>query len=425
MRQTSCAIFDCTDPDAPRPVASFALDDSGDGHLGYGKTYVAQADAFALDPVHLPLTSDVLQVRRRRDGSFGVLSDAGPNAWGIKLTSSINRKYGQPQPVTAVDWFIRSWHFGSGCLGFSAHHTIAPAPGIAPEPLTHLSQRAVKAIEALSGDPDTELDEEAVRLFFPGSSLGGVRPKTVVMHEGVEYIAKFSRLDDKFDVPAAEYATLRLAHAAGVDLPDFELVTIGERSVLLVARFDRTVVGGRVHYLSANTLIDIDQVTPAHYQTTYSYAGIAEALRPINDHAQADSHALFRRMVLNILVGNVDDHMRNHALLMQPDGRYRLSPAFDIVPHLDASYLPQSIGVGAGGAASTMANALSQCRRFLLKEHEAQHIIDQVRGEVAQWRHVFADSGVSKTDIQTLSSCFANADSAERVQITGADLAPE
>jgi serine/threonine-protein kinase HipA len=422
MRQTTCAVFDCSDPGSPRPMASFGLDDAGDGLLGYGKRYIGEPGAFALDPVHLPMGDDLLPVRRRRDGSYGVLSDAGPNAWGVKLTSSINRKHGLPQPVTPVDWFIKSWHFGSGCLGFSQHHSVMPEPSIAAEPLSRLAERQVKAIEALSGDADAELDDEAIRLFFPGGSLGGVRPKTVVMHEGIEHIAKFSRPDDKFDVPAAEYATLRLAHAAGVNVTGFELVTVGSCSVLLVARFDRTESGGRIHYLSANTLIDIDAVDPVQYRAGYSYAGIAEALRPIDDHARDDGQELFRRMVLNILVGNVDDHMRNHALIMQAGGRYRLSPAFDIVPHLESYHMPQSIGVGADGAAGTMKNALSQCRRFLLLEKEARSIIDEVRTQVARWREVFTEAGVSKRDMQILGNCFANADSADRIQVAGADL---
>jgi serine/threonine-protein kinase HipA len=422
MRQITCAVFDCSDPAEPRPMASFGLDGAGDGLLGYGKYYIREPFAFALDPVHLPMSTQMQPVRRRSDGSYGVLSDAGPNAWGLKLTSSINRQYGLPQPVTPVDWLIKSWHFGSGCLGFSEHYTVMPEQGIVPQLLSRLGERQVKAIEALAGDPDAELDEEAVRLFFPGGSLGGGRPKTVVMHEGLEHIAKFSRPDDKFDVPAAEYATLRLAHAAGVNVTEFELVSIGGHSVLLVARFDRTPGGGRIHYLSANTLIDIDAAAPEQYRSGYSYAGIAEALRPIDDHAREDSHQLFRRMVLNILVGNIDDHMRNHALIRQAGGRYRLSPAFDIVPHIDAYHTPQSIGVGADGPASTMANALSQCRRFLLLESEAQLIIDEVKTQVGQWRNVFAEVGVTKRDMQTLSACFANADSADRVQVVGADL---
>lgn len=416
---TACTIFDCSNPKAPVAMASFALDGEGNGHLGYGTRYAERENAFALDPVQLPLSHDVHVIARHRDGTYGVLSDAGPNAWGVKLTSRLCRKHGVAVPATPVEWFLRSWHFGSGCLGFSEHHTIPPSPGVTPVSVAHLNERLLETVEAFTADPDADIDQEAFSIILPGGSLGGVRPKTVVMHEGVEHIAKFSRHDDKFDVPAAEYATMRLAHMAGINVPDFELERIGQRSVLLIARFDRTTDGHRLHYLSAHSLINMDGLSADkhEYKTRYSYAGIAEAMRPLNDRGVADSHELFRRMVLNILVGNVDDHMRNHALLMNRPGRFVLSPAFDIVPHLEAQAAPQSIGVGAMGAASTMTNALSQCGRFLLHEQEAKDIIGQVREVVSSWRQVFRDSGVSETDIHTLAGCFSAAAEAERIQV--------
>lgn len=416
---TACAVFNCSNPAAPVPVASFALDDTGDGHFGYGVRYIEQPRAFPLDPHHLPLSATEYLIKRHQDGSYGVLSDAGPNAWGIKLTASIFRKRNQALPATPIEWLLKSWHYGSGCLGFSTHHSIPPDTGVQPASLAALNDRLLNTIEALTVNPDTELDDEAERLFFPGSSLGGVRPKTVVIHNDVEHIAKFSRLDDRFDVPAVEYATLRLAHMAGIDVPNFELVRIEGRSVLLVERFDRTPEGQRLHYMSANTLIGIDVLSTdgREYKTRYSYAGIAEAMRGINRTTQEDSHALFRRMVFNIMVGNVDDHMRNHALLMPEPGRFVLSPAFDMVPHLDAASMPQSIGVGAYGAASTISNALSQCGRFLLTPLEAQRIVEQVGEAASQWRSMFREAEIRQTDIHTLTSCFAVADEARRIQL--------
>lgn len=420
MPITQCTIFDCKDPQSPIAIASFGLDDHGDGHLAYGHRYIDQAYASAIDPLHLPLAKTAHVIPRHKDGSYGVLSDAGPNAWGVKLTSSIYRKNNTPLPATPVEWFLKSWHYGSGCLGFSENKSIMPLTGVTPCRVEELHTRQLDLIEALSKDPDTELDEEAVRLFFPGGSLGGMRPKTVVMHDGIEHIAKFSRHDDRVDVPTVEYASLRLAHAAGIDVTDFELIHVGERSVLLVARFDRTPDQKRIHYMSAHTLVNINGLSfdQREYKTTYSYAGIAELMRGINDNAMADSHALFRRMVFNIMIGNVDDHMRNHALLMEKPGRFKLSPAFDILPHLDAASIPQSIGVGAAGAASTVENIMSQCQRFQLKRTEAASIVSEVQETVSsQWRKVFADSGVSRTDIHTLSSCFKVADSSTKTQI--------
>lgn len=345
---------------------------------------------------------------RQADGSYGVLSDTGPNAWGIKLTASILKQKNQALPANPIEWLLHSWHYGSGCIGFSPHHTEQPNLGQFASSREELSSNLQAAIDALTINPDASLSDTDVRLLAPGSSLGGVRPKTVVMHEGKEYIAKFSRPDDVFDVPSVEYATMYLANKAGITTPDFELMEIADRPVFLIERFDRTTEGKRKHYISAHSLLapaplNADQ---RELRTSFSYAGIAEAMRPFNLRGQLDSHQLYRRMIFNILIGNVDDHLRNHALLMESPGRYILSPAFDVVPHPDAAVAPQAIGVGALGAASTTANALSQCGRFLLKPDEASAIIEEVRTVLSRWQKEFSDTGVSQRDIYMLNACI-------------------
>nr|WP_269748342.1 HipA domain-containing protein [Noviherbaspirillum autotrophicum] len=106
---------------------------------------------------------------------------------------------------------------------------------------------------------------------------------------------------------------------------------------------------------------------------------------------------MFRRMVFNILVGNVDGHMRHHARLMRYPSRFVLSPAFDIAPHVDASAAAQSIGVGAYGPANNWENALSQCGRFFLTRDEA---------------------GMNMRDIHTLAACFTAAEEVGRMAIS-------
>jgi serine/threonine-protein kinase HipA len=405
----SCTVFDCSDPAAPVPAASFGLDAAGAGFLVYGRLYIGKPGAFDLDPIRLKLGDKVLPVPRRLDGSYGVLSDAGPNAWGMKLAASILTRARRPLPSNPVEWLLSSWHYGSGCLGFSRHHTEAPNLGVAAGRVDELSGKLVHAIGRLAVKDDVELTDADMRLLAPGSSLGGVRPKTVVMHDGVEHIAKFARPEDVFDVPAVEFATMSLAHAAGIHTPGFELINIGGRSVFLIERFDRTEDGHRKHYLSAHSLLDPAALSAdgREYKTRFSYAGIAETMRPILTRGQHDSHQLFRRMVFNIFVGNVDDHLRNHAFIMDAPGRYDLAPAFDILPHPSAATHPQSIGVGAAGAASTSANALSQCGRFLLKRDEANEIIEAVRDVVAGWRLAYSHAGVGARDLAILDTCIA------------------
>ncbi|GAB3468249.1 type II toxin-antitoxin system HipA family toxin [Massilia terrae] len=423
MAPATMFVFDCSTPSTPIPVGSFDLKADGDGLFTYGKTYLQRRNAFSIDPRHLPLRGDEMQLPRQPDNTYGVLSDSGPNSWGTNLTARLLRKVHNPLPRNAVEWFLQSKHFGSGCLAFVATPHSQLLLGKVQVRSNDLSPRLFDALDDYLTDPDQALDAETVTLLVPGGDLGGVRPKTIVMHDGQEHIAKFSRPDDLYDVPAAEYATLRLAYMTGITVPNFELRSIGTRSVLLVERFDRTEDGGRIHYLSANSFLRPKPLSEdrREYQTSFSYAAIAEALRTYSDTALEDAHELFRRMVLNIVVGNVDDHLRNHALLMAKPGVLRLSPAFDICPQLEAPFRGQNIGVGSHGTASTVENALSQCERFFLRREEALKIWAEVKAVTSTWRDVFAEAGISQKDRNRLAGCFAVADEATAVVVNLGD----
>lgn len=418
-----CYVFICLDPAQPVIAAAYKVDKEDTGYFAYGKSYEDRPDAFSLDPENLKLGPQQFTAPGRRldafgeSGTFGVLSDAGPNAWGRSLTLAICKDTGKPVPQTPVDWLVSNWHYGAGCLGFSDAPAAAPAEPRKPCAVTELDARCMIFL----ADPASTVDPEVAHLLAPGASLGGVRPKTAVMHKGTEYIAKFNKDADLFDMATVEYASLRLAFEAGIQLPDFDLVEIAGRNVLLTQRFDRTPQGGRIHYISANSLMSHGHLSPdkREYVTSFSYAGIVEKARQFSIDAQKDARELYRRMVLNLMIGNVDDHLRNHGFLMAGRlGSLMLSPAFDILPHLNAATLPQSIGMGSFGAASTIQNALSQCKRFFLQHDEAVKIIGEVKEVVSRWRHTFADSGVSQRDINTLSSCFELADAADQVSVS-------
>lgn len=407
-----CTVFVCTDINDPIAAGKFAIDDTGQGHFIYGRKWRSLTTSFAFDPINLPLNEAQQSITVHGDGTYGVLSDAGPNNWGKKVAHSICRVQKIDFPSNPVEWLLHASNFGSGCLAFTENPS--QPPEILTTSLPSLTELDSKFI-ALTDDLDSIKDPELIRLIAPGASLGGVRPKTVVIHDNAEYIVKLNRRDDLFDVSTVEYASLRLAHLAKIDVPDFELVKVGDRPALIIKRFDRTENSGRLHYISANSLLNVNQlIVPDHeYRTRYSYAGIAEISRKIDPEAVTDSHQIYRRMVFNILIGNVDDHLRNHGFIMtDKPGKYRLSPAFDILPHLESAAAPQYIGVGAYGRASTIDNALSQSGRFFLNSNQAEEIIQEVLSVVTSWKRIFKESGVSNKDIQLLGSCFDVANTA-------------
>jgi serine/threonine-protein kinase HipA len=267
--------------------------------------------------------------------------------------------------------------------------------------------------------PGQHLDHSSLSLLRPGCDLGGVRPKALITYEGCEHIAKFGLPDDQFDVPVAEYATLRLAYLAGITVPSFELVEIGSRTALVIERFDRTETGARIHCLSAYSLLNppVAQGDDSHYAAKYSYAGLAEALESNDACRPSAGPELFRRMVFNIMVGNIDDHLRNHAVLMKEPGVLELSPAFDLCPQIDAPFRAQSIGVGAQGRASTVSNALTQCSRFRLTKQEAAAVVMEVKDALSAWRQVFREAGTPVADLRRLKACFTVADEPDAIAV--------
>lgn len=417
-------VFDCGTPGDPVPIASFRIHDVDyDGRLRYLQTLGVMREFFYLHPKYVASHDDEIRIPQHTDGTF-FLSDSIPSAWGARLTGRLLKQAGKSLPKNAFEWLKQPAHCGPGRLVFSNDRDNAPElDGItaSPRDLTpELSAELYNFIDL----PDAYLDANALRILRPGGDLGGVRPKTVVTHEGREHIAKFGVPTDRFDMPMAEYATLRLAFQSGISVPSFELIEVGSRTALLVERFDRTDCGKRIHYLSAYSLLNPrpSEGDREQYRDAFSYAGLAEALYAFSDYAPELGRELFRRMVLNIMVGNTDDHLRNHGVLMEKPGKFELSPAFDICPHLEAPFRSQSIGVGDLGAASTVENALSQSARFLLSPSEAGKIISEVKDVVSQWRRVFAEAGATTTDLQRLRPCFSVAEQADVVSV---NLRPE
>lgn len=127
--------------------------------------------------------------------------------------------------------------------------------------------------------------------------------------------------------------------------------------------------------------------------------------------AVEDIHALYRRMVFNILVRNTDDHPRNHGFLVESTARMALSPAYDIVltPTLSGvgSEFRLAMSIGKHGREATLTNALSHVARFGLSDKEARAVVGQLIETVRSWRDHFEQCGVSGHDLDLLTPSFA------------------
>jgi len=142
-----------------------------------------------------------------------------------------------------------------------------------------------------------------------------------------------------------------------------------------------------------------------------SYVEIVDELSQHGANTKADSAELFRRMVFNILVSNVDDHLRNHGFLWVGKNGWVLSPAYDLNPtptDIKQRILSTNISLDEGTCSIDLA--LSQAELFGLSLFEAQSVTSEVGAAVATWRDVAKSVGLSKSEQERMSSAFEHSD---------------
>lgn len=360
------------------------------GRFRYGQSYLARADAFPLDPIHLPLSNNIFDTELNK-GVFGVLLDAGADSWGRKLIIQLRKT----KPQNELEFLIAGAPMGVGALSFSLSRERTKRKQ---------SRNTIDDIQLLIQGKNAILasknvTEEVKKAFTYGISMGGARPKTVLVHESQEYLVKFNRPDDLFNVCRAEYAAMNMLRELTDNVAQVKLIQ-GSEDLLLVKRFDRSESNASHHFISANSLLLKGKVTDVSGTSWYSYGQFAEILRKQSANPN-DSQELFTRMVFNILIGNTDDHARNHAMLYCFKQRaWYLSPAYDVLPINNSRQ--QSMGVGDFGRTGSVENAHSQSKRFGLQQYKAQKIVKQVQELIREWPIYMQQAGVQPGDIERL-----------------------
>lgn len=333
----------------------------------YGQSYLKRENAFSIDPRELPLGTRTLVFQRLPLA----IQDSGPDEFGRMLYA---RAHGQV--VSPLDYHIANGPFGIGALALSETQQLQQRSlWVKFDALEDIAE-ALTLVAA-----SKPLPQKLEQLLHPGSSLPGARPKALLIDDnGEQWIAKFGRDNDIFDIQIAEAAAMSAAADCGIRVAEHRLESVRGRTVYLTKRFDREA-RLRKHFLSAYTLMGADQVRADTYYSDFSYSRLAELTHRISCEPMGDCRELFLRMAFNALSGNKDDHLKNHGFLMLGQTRCRLSPAYDIVPGAAAG--DHAIGLGVAGPQASSQNCLSKCAAYKLTLEEAQGQLDSVRAQVA------------------------------------------
>ena len=359
-------------PAAVEPVVAGLLERVGDAiTFTYGRSYLARDDAVSLYGPELPLRPGRIEpLPGLRMASC--LRDAGPDAWGQRVILARRSGHLTAESDTGdLDQLTYLLESGSDRIGALDFQT---------SPTDYLARSEAAPLEVLQGaatalEEGRALPEPVATALLRGTSVGGARPKVLVRDGARHLIAKLSSSTDPYPVVRAEAVGLELARRVGLDVPASRLVTSLGRDVLLVERFDRARrAGERRMVVSALTILALDEMV-ARYAT---YPDLADALRARCEQPDAALRELFARVVLNVCIGNTDDHARNHAAFW--DGRsLTLTPAYDLCPQpRSGEEAAQAMAIGREGQRdSRLVTCLEAARHYHLDRAEAVGIIDR------------------------------------------------
>lgn len=239
------------------------------------------------------------------------------------------------------------------------------------------------------------------QLLHPGTSLGGARPKASVIDEdGRLTVAKFPSRKDAYDVGLWEHFCHVMGRKAGINVAETNTISGEDYHILLSKRFDRNVTGKRIHFASALTLLGLNDGDNA--STGYGYTDIVDFIIQHGSNVEQNLEELYRRVVFYIIVGNSDDHFRNHGFLLTRKG-WELSPAYDINPTL---YDNQSLLINRTTSESDLNILLASAGDYMLSTEKAKTIIDEVKSAMKSWRSEARKLGLPQRDIDMFAPRF-------------------
>jgi serine/threonine-protein kinase HipA len=320
---------------------------------------------------------------------FLALADTEPDAWGRRVIARAHAKARVKDaslgPLTEADYLACVDDFSRvGALRLrdeNGSYLRSVADGTRSAPAFLELEKILLASRAVELSKETT--EDLAYLQGKGTSLGGMRPKcTILDSDGALSLGKFSSVNDERSVTRGEVLALRLAQLAGIDTAQARVVMVQEQPVAMIRRFDRTPEQNRIPYISGATLLQ------ANRDDEHSYTEIIDVMRSKCENFVEDARQLWRRLVFNHLITNVDDHLQNIGFLYSGNNQWRLAPAFDLNPFPDKDRESKTWLSEDSGPISSTQQILDQAASFELSQPQAQSILEEVATAVKRWKDV-------------------------------------
>ena len=390
-----------------------------------------------LSPIHLGLSdaragtifSFPYLDKQTFNGLPGLLAHSLPDDFGNKVIDAWLAAQGRPR--NSFNPVERLCYIGTRGMG-ALEYFPSMAPGKLQKPASIEVDKLLELAKSILGDrtrldvhlqgPDDKKADAMLDILRVGVSAGGAVPKAVIaingddhiisgqgnIPEGYEHwIIKFDgispganiRLGQSRDNGRVEYAYSLMARAAGITMAACELLHENGRAHFITKRFDRKH-NHRIHCLSLACIghFGWNPIGSTSYEMAF------QVMRMLN-LPYPEQEQQFRRMVFNVIARNVDDHVKNISYIMDGDGVWHLSPAYDVTFSInpeDGLGEMHKLSINGKQVDLTLEDFRQVAYNVEIKK--ADRIIDEVRNAVDKWPEFAREAKVTQEVIDYVRS---------------------
>lgn len=407
-----------------QPVGTLRWDNNRQlAHFEYAESFIGKG--FEPSPILMPVRQGRIYSfsdigRETFKGLPGMLADSLPDTYGRTLFDRWLALTGRSSG-NAVETLC---FLGKRCMGALEFEPAMDAP-YSPNVRIELDSLVEVANDALSEKEEfgANLEEdkkaaiaEIVRL---GTSAGGQRAKAIIAYnpltgevrsgqieapEGFDYylikldgVTAEAGFRETQNFGRLEYSFYRLVKECGIEMSNCSLIEENGRAHFLTKRFDRQN-GEKIHMQTLCGIAHYDYRNPRSYSYEQAF-NVMRALRLPYSQAQE----MYRRMVFNVVIRNHDDHTKNISFLMDRQGKWALSPAYD----MGFAYNPKGgwtaqhqMSINGKFDGISRQDLIEFAKRNNIKD--AAEIIDRITEVSSRWPLLATECGVPQPMIDAI-----------------------
>ncbi|MBW2741230.1 MAG: type II toxin-antitoxin system HipA family toxin [Deltaproteobacteria bacterium] len=358
-------------------------------------------------------------------GLPGMLADSLPDKYGNKLIEAWLARNGRDAgSFNSVERLCYTGKRGMGALEYkpATHAFDDSSKSIEIEKLVRLAKDVLSDRENLKTGISAGNDEGLLDIIRVGTSAGGARAKAIIAYnektgdvrsgqiDGLEdddyWIIKFDgvtneQLGDPKGYGKIEYAYYLMAKECGINMTAGRLLEKNRRAHFMTKRFDRQGTK-KLHLQTLCAIAHFDYNDPA----AYSYEQAFQVMRQLR-LPYRDAEELLRRMCFNVIARNQDDHTKNISFLMDENGEWALSPAYDVTYAYDPAnkwMKDHQMSINGKRKDIERSDMVALAKKMNIKK--PNEIIEKIISKVMNWSKYADKAKVSAKQTKAIERTF-------------------